>query len=54
MENQSVNKIFKCSECGDTGMVKEKNGSVHTCWTCLANGRLDAHSKNMPSHNLKL
>lgn len=45
---------YRCHECNDTGMVKEKGGQVHTCWTCLQEGRLDAHSKKLPDHNLRI
>ena len=47
-------KSFQCTECQDTGTVKEKNGTIHTCWTCLSEGRLDAHSKKLPDSNIKL
>ena len=40
----------ECPECKDTGIIKEKNGSIHTCWTCLEKGRLDVHSKNLPNN----
>lgn len=33
-----------CPECHDTGIVKEKDGSVHTCFKCLVAGRLNQHS----------
>ena len=44
----------ECPECKDTGTVKEHKGGVHTCWTCLAAGKLDNHSKNLPDSNIKL
>ena len=40
----------ECPDCKDKGIVKEKDGSVHTCWKCLQNGRLDVHSKNLPNN----
>jgi len=40
----------KCSDCNNTGIVKEPNGSVHTCWKCLQEGRLDCHSSNLPDN----
>ena len=40
----------ECPNCKDTGIVKEKDGSVHTCWKCLEEGRLDAHSKSLPDN----
>lgn len=42
-----------CPDCNGTGIVKEK-GSVHTCWKCLQEGRLDVHSKKLPESNLKI
>ncbi|MEK6890986.1 MAG: hypothetical protein AABX03_02515 [Nanoarchaeota archaeon] len=47
-------KNYCCGECKDTFVVKEKNGTVHTCWTCLQEGRLDAHSKKLPDSNLRI
>ncbi len=45
---------FKCEECQDTGIVKEADGSCHTCWACLTEGRLDCHSKNLPDVKIRL
>lgn len=42
MENESN----VCRKCGGKGIVKEKDGSVHTCFECLEKGRLDQHDKN--------
>ena len=36
-----------CEKCHGTGVVKEADGSVHTCWICLAAGRMDTHSKKV-------
>jgi hypothetical protein len=41
----------ECPDCKDKGIVKEPNGSVHTCWKCLESGRLDVHSKNLPKND---
>jgi hypothetical protein len=46
--------IDNCSKCHGTGVVKEKNGSVHTCWDCLQNGNLDIHSDNVPDSKVKV
>jgi len=47
-------EVYVCPECENTGIVKE-NGSCHTCWKCLQEGRLDAHSKNVPNNpNIRL
>ncbi len=44
----------RCQKCNGTGMVKEKDGSVHVCWDCLREGRLDVHSKTLPDHKIRL
>ena len=45
---------YECSKCKNTGIVKEKDGSVHVCYDCLNSGRLDVHSKDLPDSGLKL
>lgn len=52
MLNIFMNK--ECPKCHGTGIVKEKNGTVHTCWDCLANGTLDAHSENVPDSRVEI
>ena len=47
-------KKFLCDKCKDTGIVREKNGSVHTCWDCLRAGRLDVHSKHVKNSGIKI
>ena len=42
----------ECPDCKGTGIVREENGSVHTCWKCLESGRLDVHSKNLPDNKI--
>lgn len=37
---------YHCPKCNNTGIVKEKDGSVHCCFDCLAAGRMDEHDKN--------
>lgn len=44
-------KSNECPHCKDTGIVKEPNGSVHTCWKCLQEGKLDVHSKTLPDND---
>ena len=34
-----------CEKCNNTGMIKEKNGTVHTCFDCLESGRMEQHGK---------
>ncbi|MEM3074655.1 MAG: hypothetical protein QW727_01800 [Candidatus Pacearchaeota archaeon] len=54
-DNPLPKKSNECPDCKDTGIVKEPNGQVHTCWKCLQNGKLDAHSKSLPKNeNIKL
>jgi ribosomal protein L37AE/L43A len=48
------NKIYRCEKCRDTGIVKELNGDVHTCWKCLQEGKLGQHSDKLPGHNVKI
>lgn len=38
-----------CKKCHGTGIVKEANGSCHTCFSCLLAGRLDQHSDELPN-----
>jgi hypothetical protein len=37
-----------CTKCNGTGKIKDADGTVHTCWECLIEGRLDNHSKKLP------
>jgi hypothetical protein len=53
MENQSS----ICERCKGTGRVKEADGSIHTCFDCLFNGRMDQHDdkiKNAEELGIKL
>jgi hypothetical protein len=43
-----------CFKCNNTGVVKEKDGSVHTCWDCLQKGQLDVHSDKVPESKVKI
>jgi Ribonuclease G/E len=36
-----------CEKCKGTGIIKEKDGTVHICFDCLNSGRLDQHNKNI-------
>jgi len=44
----------KCEDCKGLGRVRDKDGTWHTCWKCLQEGKLDAHSKTLPDSNIKL
>jgi len=35
-----------CPKCKGTGRIKEKDGTIHVCYDCLAKGRMDQHEKN--------
>lgn len=41
-----------CPKCKGKGIVKEADGSVHTCWDCLLKGALDQHSKQIKESNI--
>jgi len=45
MENNSIES--ECPKCQGTGVVKEANGSAHTCWDCLISGRMDVQRKDV-------
>ena len=36
-------KKIVCEKCKDTRQIKEKNGTIHICFDCLAAGRMDQH-----------
>jgi len=43
-----------CPKCHGTGMVKEADGSVHTCWECYGKGAMDQHSKEIKESKIKV
>jgi len=43
-----------CEKCNNTGMVKEKDGTVHTCWDCLNKEKLSQHSKQVKDSGIKI
>ncbi|MDO8623287.1 MAG: hypothetical protein Q7R52_03495 [archaeon] len=43
-----------CPKCKGTGVVKESNGMIHTCWDCLQKGEYDVHSKNIKESGVKI
>ena len=45
---------INCPKCKGTGIVKEKDGSIHTCWDCLNQGDLDQHDKNLKDSGIKI
>ena len=48
------NEEYVCPKCKGTGTIKEKDGTIHVCWDCLNEGRLDVHSKNVPDSKIKV
>ncbi|MBU3907231.1 MAG: hypothetical protein KKA64_03195 [Nanoarchaeota archaeon] len=44
----------KCPKCQGTGMIKESNGTIHVCYNCLAEGKLDVHSKEVKDSGVKV
>lgn len=43
-----------CPKCHGTGIVKESDGSIHTCFDCLAKGELNQHSKEIRDTGLRI
>jgi len=41
----SFGKNSVCDKCFGTGVVKEKDGTYHTCYDCLEKGRFEQHGK---------
>ena len=44
----------ECSKCKGTGIVKEEDGSVHTCWDCLREGKMDVHSSKVSDSRIQI
>ncbi len=43
-----------CQKCKGTGIVKEKDGTIHVCFDCLQKGSLDQHSKKVPDSRIQI
>jgi hypothetical protein len=43
-----------CPKCHGTSIVKEADGSIHVCWDCLQEGRLDVHSKDPKESGIQI
>ena len=43
-----------CPKCGGTGIVKDSDGSIHTCWDCLQEGKMDVHSDRVADSKIKI
>lgn len=37
---------INCPKCNGTKIIREKDGTVHTCYDCLLSGDMDQHDKN--------
>ena len=38
-----------CRDCKGTGRVKDPDGAIHVCFSCLDQGRMDQHDKKTKS-----
>jgi DnaJ-class molecular chaperone len=43
-----------CPKCQGKGQIREKDGSIHTCWDCLQDGSYDQHSKEIRDTDIRL
>ncbi|MFA5019844.1 MAG: hypothetical protein WC533_01960 [Candidatus Pacearchaeota archaeon] len=43
-----------CPKCKGSGIVKDKDGSIHTCFDCLQNGEFDQASKDVKDSGIKI
>jgi DnaJ-class molecular chaperone len=37
----------ECPKCKGSGRIRDKDGTVHPCYDCLMNGRMDQHEKDV-------
>ena len=37
---------YDCPKCKGKRIIKEKDGTIHTCFDCLSQGKMDQHDKN--------
>jgi DnaJ-class molecular chaperone len=44
----------ECPKCHGTGVIKDENGTIHTCWDCLQKGDFDVHSSKVPDSKVKI
>ena len=38
-----------CEQCKGTLRVRDKDGTIHVCYKCLSDGKMDQHNKNVKS-----
>ena len=43
-----------CPKCRGKGFIKEKDGSVHTCFDCLLSGDMDQHDEKLKDPNIRV
>ena len=43
-----------CGDCHGTGIIKEKDGTNHTCWKCLSEGKLEQHTTNIKDYGIRI
>ncbi len=37
----------ECKDCDGTRRIKEQGGTIHPCYKCLAEGKMDQHATNI-------
>ena len=42
-----------CPKCNNTFQIKEKNGTIHICFDCLVNGKMDQHGDKTKMRDAK-
>jgi DnaJ-class molecular chaperone len=50
-EEEPQKRKETCEKCHDTGIVKDADGSCHTCWDCMNEGRLNQHTEGLPDNS---
>jgi len=43
-----------CEKCKGTGKILGRDGTIHICWDCLANGKFDQHGKDVRESGVKV
>ncbi len=43
-----------CPKCRGEGRYKRPDGSIQTCFDCLAGGAMDQHSDKVPESRIKI
>ena len=45
---------INCPKCHGKGFFKQQNGTVQTCFDCLAAGDMDQHDENLKESDIKI